>query len=486
MANPERREPQPGDILAGKYRVERVLGVGGMGVVVAAHHIQLDERVALKFLLPQAVDSQEAVARFLREARAAVKIKNEHVARVTDVGQLENGAPYIVMEYLAGSDLSGWLEKHGALPIAQAVDFVLQACEALADAHSLGIVHRDLKPANLFCIQRSDGQLSIKVLDFGISKVMTPDSPGHGMTKTTALMGSPLYMSPEQMQQSKGVDARTDIWALGVILFELLCGRPPFDAEAVTELAIKVAMEPAPSVRAFRADAPPGLERAIARCLEKDRKNRFQTVGELAVALKEFGSSNARQSVERVIGILREAGVATEAVPPSTSPSPAPGVVAPPTGASWGNTNAATKPGSKAAIVGIAAAAVLAVVALGGTMLFLRSSPSTPASAAAAVSPPPVVPLPADPIPTAPAPSPSATPAVTAAVTVAPPASVAAPVTPPPVRQAPRPSAPVRPQPPAAPASAPPTTPPAAKPNCAIPYVIDADGHRQYKPECLN
>ena len=164
---------EPGQVLAGKYRIERVLGVGGMGVVVAAHHLQLDERVALKFLLPEALHNPEAVARFAREARAAVKIKSEHVARVSDVGQLENGAPYMVMEYLEGSDLSAWLHDRGALPFEQAVDFVLQAGEAIADAHALGIVHRDLKPANLFCVRRSDGQLTIKVLDFGISKLTT-------------------------------------------------------------------------------------------------------------------------------------------------------------------------------------------------------------------------------------------------------------------------------------------------------------------------
>src|SRR5580704_2008082 len=198
-----------GEVLAGKYRVDRVLGEGGMGVVVAAHHLQLDQKVALKFLLPDALENSDSVARFRREAQAAVKIKSEHVARVTDVGELENGAPYIVMEYLEGSDLADWLREHGPLPIEQAVDFVLQACEALAEAHVLGIVHRDLKPANLFCLQKPDGSVCIKVLDFGISKVLTPGAASSSeMTRTTAFLGSPLYMSPEQLQMSKGVDTR--------------------------------------------------------------------------------------------------------------------------------------------------------------------------------------------------------------------------------------------------------------------------------------
>jgi eukaryotic-like serine/threonine-protein kinase len=299
-----------GDILAGKYRVERVLGVGGMGVVVAAHHIQLDEKVALKFLLPEALGNPEAVARFAREARAAVKIKSEHVARVSDVGTLPNGSPYMVMEYLDGGDLAAWIKQRGALPVEQAVEFVLQACVAVADAHVLGIVHRDLKPANLFCVRRSDGQLTIKVLDFGISKMTDTSGLAPGsVTRTSSLMGSPLYMSPEQMRSSKDVDALTDIGALGIILFELITGRPAFLAESVTELAIKVASEPTPAIRSLRAEVPSGLEAIIAKCLEKDRRRRYGNVAELALALSPFGPKRARASVDRISGIIQGAGL---------------------------------------------------------------------------------------------------------------------------------------------------------------------------------
>ena len=218
-----------GDVLAGKYRVERVLGVGGMGVVVAAHHIHLDEKVALKFLLAEALTNAEAVARFAREARAAVKIKSEHVARVIDVGHVAqrralhgHGVPRGRRPRRHGSSSAD------ALPVEQAVEFVLQACVAVADAHAIGIIHRDLKPANLFCIRRSDGQLSIKVLDFGISK-LTESRAGAAVsvskTRTSSLLGSPLYMSPEQMRSARDVDSQTDIWALGVIVFELVTGR---------------------------------------------------------------------------------------------------------------------------------------------------------------------------------------------------------------------------------------------------------------------
>jgi serine/threonine-protein kinase len=293
-----------GQVLAEKYRVERVIGAGGMGVVVAARHLELDEQVAIKFLLPEVLADAATVARFFREAKAVARIKSEHVARVFDVGRLPNGSPYMVMEYLEGSDLSAWMAAEGALPVPQAVDFILQACVAIAEAHALGIVHRDLKPANLFCVRRSDGQLAIKVLDFGISKMSDTERGGMSFTQTTAMMGSPLYMSPEQFRSTKTVDLRTDIWALGTILYELLTGHAPFNAGTVTELAIRIATEPARSPLEFRSDLPPGLASAIGTCLEKEPERRFPNVGALAVALEPFGSPKARATIERIAGIL--------------------------------------------------------------------------------------------------------------------------------------------------------------------------------------
>jgi serine/threonine protein kinase len=487
---------RPGDVLAGKYRVERVLGAGGMGVVVAAHHIALDEKVALKFLLPGATRSEEAVSRFVREARAAVKIKSEHVARVTDVGELEDGSPYMVMEYLEGRDLAAWLEERGTLPIEQAVDFLLQTCEALADAHSLGIVHRDLKPANLFCIERSDGQLSIKVLDFGISKITTPGAPGHDMTRTTAIMGSPPYMSPEQMKQSKGVDARADIWSLGIILFQVVTGRLPFDADAITELAIKVANEPAPPLRALRPDAPSGLAQVVATCLEKDREKRFQNVGELALALGDFGPKSARISVERVVGTLRKAGISGAVLPPSGELGPDP-ASAPPvvrnttqTAASWGRTGAGTRSRKRAAL-GLAVVVALGGVAGAGAMISRGTSSRAPRFPVASISsaialpaaeaglqafearPPPAA-SPVD-LPTA-----GASHLPTASPQTAP--ASAAP------KSAPRPGRTTAGSPGGTPFAArpPASSSPAPAPSCSPPYVIDPAGHREYKPACLN
>jgi eukaryotic-like serine/threonine-protein kinase len=479
---------RPGDVLAGKYRVERVLGAGGMGVVVAAHHVQLDTKVALKFLLPEALKNAEAVGRFIREARAAVKITGDHVARVSDVGQLENGSPYIVMEYLEGIDLSGWLKKHGPLPIELAVDFVLQACEAIADAHALGIVHRDLKPANLFCVQRSDGQLSIKVLDFGISKVITPGASGHDMTRTNALFGSPFYMSPEQMQSSKRVDPRTDIWSLGIILFELLSGRTPFDGESVTELAIKVATEPAPPLRGSRMDAPAGLELAIMSCLQKDLARRYQTVGELAMALADFGSRQARASVDRILGTLRQAGLSRVVLPPPSellAPSPqspmalAPTAIAPTTGSAWGDvsrgqTARPVKSGAMAAVA-VAALVVVAASAAGGLVLLRRQAtaplPPTPTTATGALVAPSAASLPvvvaagsADTVPTT---TPSSTPAAPALSAAGGPATRSS-------ATAPHPTALAR-----APASGP------AGPDCDPNFILDDQGRKHWKPECF-
>jgi eukaryotic-like serine/threonine-protein kinase len=314
-----------GDVVADKYRIERVLGTGGMGVVVQARHLHLDERVAIKFMHPHMLGDQTAVARFLQEAKAAAKIRGEHIAKVFDVATLPNGAPYIVMEFLEGGDLAAWLQKKGPLPIAQAVDFVLQACVAVAEAHMLGIVHRDLKPSNLYWVRRADGQLAIKVLDFGISK-MTDYSGRSGVsaTQTSAVMGSPMYMSPEQMRSARDVTLQADIWGLGVILYELISGHPPFGGQSVPEVAVKIATAAPPPLRSLRPDAPPALEAVILRCLEKTPTARFRNVGELAVALGSFGPARAGALVDRVAamtgGVPRTEGTMAQPSVPPVSP----------------------------------------------------------------------------------------------------------------------------------------------------------------------
>jgi serine/threonine protein kinase len=314
---------QPGQIVAGKYEVERVIGQGGMGTVVAALHVHLRERVAIKLLSKEAAEHNEAVSRFMREARTAARIKSEHVAKVSDVGTLDDGTPYIVMEYLEGFDLADTLAQRGPLPADEAIELVLQACEALAEAHSLGIVHRDLKPANLFLTHRADGTPSVKVLDFGISKVTQhgTSQAEAALTHTTTIMGSPLYMSPEQIRASRAVDLRTDVWSLGVILYELLTGEAPFVGQTLPDISVKIAVEPPPPLRLKRPELSALLEAVVMKCLEKDRENRFRTLGELAMAMFELAPPRSRLSIDRVCGVISAAGLPESVIPSGMAPT---------------------------------------------------------------------------------------------------------------------------------------------------------------------
>ncbi len=297
-----------GAMLAGKYRIEHVLGEGGMGVVVAATNEALRQRVAIKLLRSGALANAKALGRFEREARAAASLRSNHVARVLDVGKLEDGRPYMVMEYLEGQDLGDVIDRVGDMPVHEAVDYVLQACEAIAEAHAAGIIHRDLKPKNLFLSRTVDGRPLVKVLDFGISK-MEDAAEDMSLTRTTEIIGSPSYMSPEQLRASKGVDVRTDIWALGVILFELLTKKLPFQALTVTELVAVVLTEPVPDLSVDRPDVPQALTDAIHRCLAKKREDRFASVADLVRTIAPFGSpDDGDTTVDRVARVAAGSG----------------------------------------------------------------------------------------------------------------------------------------------------------------------------------
>jgi serine/threonine protein kinase len=284
----------PGEILAEKYQVERALGQGGMGIVVAARHLELDQTVAIKFLIRDAPPN--ALERFMREAKAAALVKSEHVCRVYDVGRLASGEPYIVMEYLEGSDLADKLEAEGPQPFADVIGWVIQTCDALSSAHSQGIVHRDLKPANLFLQQGSDGPTTLKVVDFGISKLATSGA----LTSTAVLMGSPFYMSPEQLESSRDVDLRSDIWSMGIVLYELLAGVPPFTAETLVQIVVQAReQEPVP-LHMLRPEIPKAIERVIAKCLAKNAANRYQNVNELVVDLAPFAPPEMAAIVKKL------------------------------------------------------------------------------------------------------------------------------------------------------------------------------------------
>jgi serine/threonine-protein kinase len=470
-----------------------------MGIVVSAHHIGLDERVALKFLLPEALTQRVVLERFLREARAAAKIKSEHIARVIDVGTVNGGAPYIAMEYLEGADLATLLKTNGCFSVKDAVDLVLQTCEALAEAHALGIVHRDLKPPNLFCVRRPDGRNAIKVLDFGISKVAEASVFAQGVTQSGAMLGTPAYVSPEQLHHPKSVDMRTDVWALGVVLFELLTGTTPFEAESLAEIAMKITYAACPPVQVLRSDVPDALAAVILRCLEKERERRFPTVGELALALGAFGSRHARNSVDRVLSTLAAAGLATYEPPESSDPrrlgarlqadarplhpaEPSPAVspnvnvgdprsISPRGDVFRQRVGVAAPSKKKWANVAFVGAGLLLLVAIAAGSALASSWASSawrdePRKAATEAPISTGAPAPLDstlPAKTESSPAPSTS------------STTAASRSPQRAHRPPRPSV--------SSGGAPSATAPLA--DCTVPYFIDTDGHRQYKTECI-
>lgn len=295
----------PGDVIVGKYRVERILGQGGMGIVVAAVHVHLDERVAIKLLRPEGLAKTEAAERFMREAKAAVKIKSQHVAKVLDVGVMGDGRPYMVMEYLEGRDLGEELDRNGAMPEAVAVDYVLQACDALAEAHKRGIVHRDLKPSNLFLCKNQKPPI-VKLLDFGVSKfkdnsLLANTSPS--LTAEAALLGTPYYMSPEQIRSAKDVDERADVWALGVILYELISGRVPFDGESATGVLAAICGDKPKPLHEVCKTVSADVSEIVGACLAKNVDERMPNVRELVRALAAVAPDKASTIGERLAGI---------------------------------------------------------------------------------------------------------------------------------------------------------------------------------------
>ncbi len=299
-----------GEIVAGKYRVERLLGVGGMGVVVSARHTALDQVVAIKFLVVNRFAThEESAARFLAEARAAALIESDYVCRVFDVGTLESGVPFMVMEYLEGRDLDDEILHRGPVALVEAVDYVLQAADALAAAHQLGIVHRDIKPANLFLATRPDGTRRVKVLDFGISKIggAEPLAARPRLLAERSSLGTPAYMSPEQVRDAVDIDARTDIWGLGTILYELVTGHMAFVGKDVKAILTHVLEEDPCPMSALRRDVPSELEAIVMRCLDRERGGRWGSAARFARALAPFGSLGIfaqLASVQRELGSM--------------------------------------------------------------------------------------------------------------------------------------------------------------------------------------
>jgi eukaryotic-like serine/threonine-protein kinase len=332
-----RRDDRPedivreGEVLAGKYRVERIPGRNGLGVIVQVRHLELGQEVTLKFLVPEACAYPEFVQRFVREARSAVRIQGEHVARVTDVGRLESGAPYMVREFLRGPDLAEVLKVRGPLPIAEAVDYIIQACEGVAEGHALGVVHRNLRPTSLVVVRRSDGTPLIKVFDFAAAESLHVNpftERAVSLVGTSAIMASLPYLAPEQIRDPHDVDFRADVYSLGAVLYELLTGVPVYAADAAPALLAQVAADPAPAVRSLRQDASGELDHVVLRCLAKNRAIRYPSIAELSLALAPFASEEMASSIDRIQRLARRTSKVPELgesrtpslPPPSTPP----------------------------------------------------------------------------------------------------------------------------------------------------------------------
>jgi serine/threonine-protein kinase len=277
--------PKIGDVVDGKYKVEAKIGTGGMAVVFSARHLKLDERVALKFLDPRLVASTEAKARFAREARTSFSLRSEHVARTLDIGEMPGGTPFIVMELLEGVTLGKWVEDNGLPTIAQALAFTAQMCEGVAEAHAKGIVHRDIKPENLFVTPREGQEPLVRVLDFGISKALLGEREG-SLTGTNDLIGTPSYMAPEQFAHARNADARADVWSLGIMLYWLLCGTTPFDAETPMGIMSAILTRQAVGPSAHKPGVPRALDDICLKCVVREREGRYANAQELLRAIQ--------------------------------------------------------------------------------------------------------------------------------------------------------------------------------------------------------
>jgi serine/threonine-protein kinase len=369
-----------------------------MGVVYAAHHTFMDQRVALKLLLPEVLDGNDAVTRFMTEARHAAKIPGENVCRILDVGLLESGFPYMAMEYLQGWSLDTILAQRRTVQPVEAARWVLEALVAVAHAHARGIVHRDLKPSNLFLATADDGRSIVKVLDFGISK--SSDSAAHNITSTRGMLGSPAYVAPEHLRNPKGLDPRADLWSLGVVLYELVSGAAPFDASSLGELFVAILEgEPEPLQRR-RPDAPPGFCAVVHRCLTKRLDVRFQNAAELAAALAPFAGPEGPALADRVVkALVTNAGprmtgsaeVSGSFQLPLAAPAPDPSVPTPPPiagttgGSPWAQSTDTSRKGRSVAVLAAIAATACAAFIVVVVALAVRRKPETVAPASSGV-----------------------------------------------------------------------------------------------------
>jgi len=293
-----------GDVLAGKYRIERVHAPGALGVTCDAEHLQLRQRVVLKLCAASLRTQTESASCFLDNARLAAQLRNSHLPRVLDVGRLDSGIAYSVTEHLSGTDLRGVLRVREWLPVSEAVDYAIHVCEGLAVAHVAGFVHRNLKPTNVFLARESDGRPIIKVLDFCLVDGVVLSDTSIAMSTMDSVVSSLAYLAPEQVRDPSSVDVRADIWAIGALLHELLTGSPLYTASSVPGIFAAIAADDATPMTQLRGDLPRELEEIVLRCLEKERDYRWSDVGTLAKQLSRFASEDGRAAVDPVIMVL--------------------------------------------------------------------------------------------------------------------------------------------------------------------------------------
>jgi len=473
-------------VIAERFRLTRLLGQGGMGSVWLATHLALDIPCAVKFIEGEIAQLPEAQARFEREAKAAAQLRSPHVVQILDHGVFQ-GTPYIAMELLDGEDFGKRLQRIGRMAPNDVLRIIGQVCRALTKAHGAGIVHRDLKPDNIFLVPDDDREIA-KVLDFGIAKASGSGGIDGSNTKTGAMLGTPYYMSPEQAQGIKAVDARSDLWSLAVIVFQALTGRLPFESEALGDLLVRIIVAPVPMPSQFASDLPQSFDRWWERASQRDPAARFQSAREFGDALAiAFGHSKGLSGE----GMGRpmaggEPGTGPYPVAPSpfgNTPQPSYGNtpnpfgntpqppytgtqplqgIGPATGATMSRTFDAppsARPKSKGMALAIGGASVVVIaLAIAGATFALRSKEPPAASAAATPPLPAATALPAQPAATTPPPAAPTPPAVVAAAT---PPATAAPIVPAPVTPSPA----VKPghavAPPPKPAAPPPAAPPA-------------------------
>ena len=385
-------DPRVGTVLKDNYRIERLLGRGGMGAVYQATHLRLGSQVAVKLLLGEHAKVPEVVQRFRREAKVAMDLSDENIVHIHDYDVAEDGSPFIVMEYLQGEDLEGLIEREAPLPLERAVEIARQVGSALAAAHRLEVVHRDLKPANIFLKRRASGEDLVKVVDFGIAKVADSSSL---VTRANALMGTPSYMSPEQAnQEQEQIDGRTDIFALGCILYEMLSGQQPFRGDSYTKVLLQVVSQDPPPLRELVPQLAPEVEQVVNRALIKEREERYQDIQQMMVALlstvgDEWGAAEVASDTVVTFSAAEDLGAPAEApaepadstafaetLPPSSSPR------SPPPGAS-----ASDGSGRRGLLM---AAALLLLLASGGVIAYQALGPSGAVSGRAAEARPAV------------------------------------------------------------------------------------------------